>query len=289
MAGIQLCQLICDTAKSSLNSSQMYLFISITSWHFLNYSPITCVCDPRGHVYNCFPTDTKVHEIQIPFSYSALCCQKHYLLQNIASRHQQWYRWKISKLWFPGQNGKLSSTRKWRRKLHWREDGWSLIDSIFLLKGKVIELTIFPTHFQYQKETLFSTNKDLFLLKISWNNIFGLLQAISLSMMRKIYIILRWKRWGPADGDSSSHHCSCGCCCAFSQVSSIFSQPLSDSFGVDTAWTICRQHKEDVKLPISTSKQSSYSKWRAKEAWLLKNCLKQIERSLQTPEKKSQG
>lgn len=22
-------------------------------------SPITCVCDPRGHVYNCFPTDTK--------------------------------------------------------------------------------------------------------------------------------------------------------------------------------------------------------------------------------------
>ena len=23
-------------------------------------SPITCVCDPRGHVYNCFPTDTKV-------------------------------------------------------------------------------------------------------------------------------------------------------------------------------------------------------------------------------------
>ena len=63
----------------------------------------------------------------------------------------------------------------------------------FLLKGKVIELTIFPTHFQYQKETLFSTNKDLFLLKISWNNIFGLLQAISLSMMRKIYIILRWK------------------------------------------------------------------------------------------------
>ena len=36
----------------------------------------------------------------------------------------------------------------------------------FLLKGKVIELIIFPTHFQYQKETLFSTNKDLFLLKI---------------------------------------------------------------------------------------------------------------------------
>ena len=154
-------------------SFRNYNFISITSWHFLNYSPITCVCDPRGHVYNCFPTDTKVHKIQIPFSYFALCCQKHYLLQNISSRHQQWYRWKISKLWFPGQNGKLSSTRKWRRKLHWREDGWSLIDSIFLLKGKVIELIIFPTHFQYQKETLFSTNKDLFLLKFSSNNIFG--------------------------------------------------------------------------------------------------------------------
>ena len=205
MAGIQLCQLICDTAKSSLNSSQMYLFISITSWHFLNYSPITCVCDPRGHVYNCFPTDTKVHKIQIPFSYSALCCQKHYLLQNIASRHQHWYRWKIRKLWFLGQNGKLSSTRKWRRKLHWREDGWSLIDSIFLLKGKVIELIIFPTHFQYQKETLFQQTR-IFLLKISWSNIIGLLQAISLSMMRKIqggflncssqFSVPKWKMMG---------------------------------------------------------------------------------------------
>ena len=87
--------------------------------------------------------------------------------------------------------------------------------------------------------------------------------------MEQLKTIFRWKRWRPADRDSSSHHCSCGCCCAFSQVFSIFSQPLSDSFGVDTAWAICRQHKEDVKLPISTSKQSSCSKWRAKEAWLL--------------------
>ena len=164
MAGIQLCQLICDTAKSSLNSSQMYLFISKTSWHFLNYSPITCVCDPRGHVYNCFPTDTKVHKIQIPFSYSALCCQKHYLSQNIASHHQHWYRWKIAKLWSSGQNGKLSSTRKWRRKLHWRENGWSLIDFMFVQIGKESELIylqyrVFSTFlFQYWKLTLYSTN-----------------------------------------------------------------------------------------------------------------------------------
>ena len=29
-------------------------------------SPITCVCDPRGHVYNCFPTDTKVPPMYSP-------------------------------------------------------------------------------------------------------------------------------------------------------------------------------------------------------------------------------
>ena len=42
-------------SKYVFANAYRYLFVTACI-----FSPITCVCDPRGHVYNCFPTDTKV-------------------------------------------------------------------------------------------------------------------------------------------------------------------------------------------------------------------------------------
>ena len=56
-------------------------------------SPITCVCDPRGHVYNCFPTDTKVeHHVYIILFYQF---SLHVSLPTL-EKHMHWLSFHIS-------------------------------------------------------------------------------------------------------------------------------------------------------------------------------------------------